>query len=147
MSPQTLNALSHPEQLATMAHRDHNAYRDGYSNKVMVDVSRVDYEDLTRQHCHTIHNANLKACGRERIAFAAGQDYSSSLFRVQHYLGSLQTYMERPGDYRGQRDEAGYEARRRTFVSKETQDDDDIRPWLNQFVEKVGPEMSQRLLE
>ncbi len=70
-------------------------------SKVMIDVSRVKERVLlNRKYTHTIHKANTEVCGRNGEG-ANGQDYISAIFRVNHYMGRLQYYLERGNDYHG----------------------------------------------
>lgn len=150
LSPETLRSVPRPEKLITEAHRSHQKVRIGTFNKVMVDVSRVAEEHLTRKNCFTIHNANKLVCSNTlggKVNTPFGQDYISSFFRINHYVGSFEAFLERSGDYRGERDEAMFWAKQSKYTPESTADDDAIRPWLNHFVTKVGPQVSSALLE
>jgi len=81
----------------------HYAKRNSKFSKVMIDVSRVpsdtfDWNSSNANHAKTIHNPS-RICGYNG-KYDSGADYYSSLFRLNHYLGSLESYLERQGDYR-----------------------------------------------
>jgi hypothetical protein len=144
LTHQTMQGAPHPQRLVTVAHRSHDKIRHGEFSKVMVDVSRVKEDDLKRNNCQTIHNAQLQAC-RSNGARRSGTDYIAAIFRIHHYQGSLESFLERAGDYRGKRSQAKYQEHLTEYDPTVT--DDDIRPWLNQFVANVGPDISRALLE
>jgi hypothetical protein len=89
----------------------------------MVDVSRIEEKELTRNKCHTIHTAQFNACGSKTGAKALGTDYIAAVFRIHHHQGSLESFMERAGDYRGGRTEATYQEKLEAYDPTVTDDD------------------------
>ncbi|KAL7538015.1 hypothetical protein ACHAXR_008228 [Thalassiosira sp. AJA248-18] len=105
--------------------------------KTIIDVSRVP-ESALQGMALNIHRPLVYFCRKDP------PQYSASLFRVNHYLDSFEAY-----SYRN-------DVRSKLRQCKECYDEkgkgaavavnDDVRPWLQKFVEKVGHEKAQRLL-
>jgi hypothetical protein len=110
----------------------------------MIDLKRVDPSWFRKSYCNTIHNPNFRICGNNGNA-ASGADYISSVFRINHYLGSPESFLERSGDVRG-RNLDKYNVKN-SMAGPYYETDSDILPWINSFVSKVGVEDAKRLLE
>lgn len=132
------------EKFMTLLYRKHQAHRPGDFSKVIIDVSRVEEVFLTRDQCNFQHNPNLKACGYNGPS-TSGADYLSSIFRLQHYHGTLKAFQERIGDFRGDRMKL-YQERLRHFSPFSAVGDDDIRPWTQTLVDKVGIDAAKPIL-
>jgi hypothetical protein len=78
----------------------HHEGRTGEASKAMIDVSRATMNELVEDHARTIHNPNRKICG-ENGRWDFGADYIASIFRLNHYVGTFESYMERSTDFRG----------------------------------------------
>mmetsp|Transcript_15645 Transcript_15645/g.35222 ORF Transcript_15645/g.35222 Transcript_15645/m.35222 type:complete len:141 (-) Transcript_15645:179-601(-) len=133
---------------ATKGSFQHNLY-----GKAMIDVSRMSksqFEYLTKPKS-SIHWP-VKYCKRAR-PFLVNDDkgYAGkrppkitpihvTLLRIHHYLGSWKSYNKRDDPRRTKKlyNEVGN-------VNDGT--DDDIRPWLSSFVNEVGLEKAEELLE
>jgi hypothetical protein len=114
--------------------------------KVIVDVSRVDWDELPTPHEAfktngweiTVHQPVPKVCPRP---FVANTD---SLLLINHYVGSWEAFSFREDRRASEgRDKQRWidKARRTDFT------DDDIRPWLSGFVEHHGPEKAATMLQ
>jgi hypothetical protein len=88
---------------------------------------------------------SMPAHGSQNGAKASGTDYIAAFVRSHHHQGSLESFMERAGDYGGGRAEAMYQETLEAYDPTVT--DDDVRPWLNRFVASVGPNTSRTLPE
>ena len=120
----------------------------------MIDVSRINTNTTTSNsnsststghvlewsksnHAKTIHNPNRILCGYNGVV-DSGTDYYSSLFRVNHYIGSVQSYLERKDDYRSRSMELyQYKFQKIINVTKNPfYYDYDILPWMDLFLNK-----------
>ena len=126
-----------PRYLTTL--RDiHHERRQSKFSKVIIDASNVKSGDLEwskENNARTIHNPS-KACGPNGSS-TSGADYPSSLFRLNHYLGTLESYLERAGDYR-KRDPKTYKEKAKRIKPSGSNWDTDITSWVNIFVRSVG---------
>lgn len=134
--PSWINATHHD----TLRWRKH-AKRDDYTTnglgKTIIDVSRVNLTGLNS--AHNPHRPLKKFC-----KFAQLED-RLSLFRINHYLGSWESYSARD------------DARKNTMRSTESwqfktdraadETDDNIRDWMNGFVRAQGPKKARDLLK
>lgn len=105
--------------------------------KVLIDVGRI-HKSALKGEARNIHSPIKDHC-RDLVP-----RYSSSIFRVNHYLDSFEAY-----SYRN--DARGKESRNRKVYDEKGKDagavmDDDIRPWFKSFVESVGNEKAKILL-
>ncbi len=126
-----------PRFLSTLRNIHHETRQSKFS-KVMIDVSRhksTDFEWTKNNHAKTIHNPS-RVCGKNG-ASDSGADYFSSLFRLNHYLGSLESYLERATDYRPRSLET-YEEKVKKIKPSESNWDTDVSAWLDVFVQSVG---------
>ncbi len=116
----------------------HHERRQSKFSKVMIDVSRAksaDFNWTKDNHAKTIHNPS-RICGFNG-ASDSGADYFSSLFRLNHYLGSLESYLERATDYR-KRSAETYKEKAGKLKPSESNSDTDIWSWMDVFVQSVG---------
>lgn len=126
-----------PRFLSTLRDIHHEKRKSKFS-KVMIDVSKISEKDVEwskDNHAITIHNPS-KVCGFNGHE-DSGADYPSSLFRLNHYLGSPESYMERAGDYR-KRSLDTYKGKKGRVKPSESNWDSDISTWVNIFVRSVG---------
>mmetsp|Transcript_24966 Transcript_24966/g.53836 ORF Transcript_24966/g.53836 Transcript_24966/m.53836 type:complete len:683 (+) Transcript_24966:125-2173(+) len=105
--------------------------------KVFLDVSRMPLSTLKPKKILSIHRP-FKLCPKEYIGPKA---YSNSIFRVNHYLRSWEAYSSRQ-DTRRSREEFDRKAKTATGGPSF-----EVLPWLASFIEKVGTERAQFLLE
>ena len=143
-----------PTILSTYRYIYHEKRKSKFS-KVMIDVSRIKttttssnsnssststghvLEWSKSNHAKTIHNPNRILCGYNGVV-DSGTDYYSSLFRVNHYIGSVQSYLERKDDYRSRSMELyHYKFQKIINVTKNPfYYDYDILPWMDLFLNK-----------
>jgi len=130
-----------PYHLVTLRHRK-AGNRQGVFSKTMVDVSHGTFDDYSMESNFNIHNPNKLLCGLNGHS-GSSQDYISAIFRLHHYrTGTWESFIERGQDRR-----ANMTVSRFTERNIEPQlVDDDIRPWIAWFIEKVGQEEAKRLL-
>lgn len=132
-----------PYDFMTLRYRKHNMPRSGGFTKVIMDVSQIEEDWLNIAEVHTVHNPNLKLCGWNGDA-ASGTDYTSSIFRINHYLGSMEAFLERINDFRKYISAEKYSEK--NLGAHPHMDDDDIRPWVQELVRQVGMKKVQSLL-
>jgi hypothetical protein len=113
-----------------------NKYINGLQ-KVLLDVSKSQNNFL--QNFFTIHRPSFKMCPK---AYFMPRHYAESLLRIHHYLGSWEQYSARVDDRR-HRGAFDTKAKPATAYGPNY----DIRPWLNVFVDKMGLQKAQRLLQ
>jgi hypothetical protein len=125
-----------PYRFQTMRFRYHG--KNSMIGKSIVDASRVSVNAYTVMSPHRV----IRECG-------SAYGFKDDLMHVNHYLGSWD-YFQRPNDNRG-----GTQKRYRTFIEKNEHVNasirstraDEIRPWLQGFVESFGEETSLSLLQ
>lgn len=123
----------------TMRHRKYGQ-KSGRFTKAMIDVSKVPWELLVDEQVVTIHTPIRDVCPPNGVS-GSGYDYIASVFRLHHYAGTFRAFQERQND--GRRD------RLHTFHLRDVDpigENDDVRPWLQKFVDKVGISKAIELL-
>ena len=107
--------------------------------KALIDTSRIPLHNFNGE-AENIHTPIHHYCRKKQPP-----RYTTSFFRVNHYLDSYESYSYR-NDARSDKKnchkcylEKGREAHK--------QNDDDIRPWLVGFVKSVGYDTAKTLLE
>jgi hypothetical protein len=128
------------DQLDTVRYRKHARRNDFVKNalgKVLMDVSRID----------VARHPNFMSLHRPIKALCSApwhNDWESGL-RINHYLGSWESYSFRDDSRKG------YERSLEQWEYKSTTNaeltDDNIRPWVDGFVEKHGTYKAQELLK
>ena len=133
------------EILTTKRYQFHKEPTDRFS-KVFLDLSKVKEKHL--EALSTIHNPFPKLCGNNG-RHTSGQDFMGSVLRVNHYVGSLESWLERGGGM-GTRVKKQNEESWRQKDSREPDydgpPDDRGSTWVESFVEKVGPQAADELL-
>eukprot|EP00980_Cylindrotheca_fusiformis_P005320 scaffold1138_cov128-Cylindrotheca_fusiformis.AAC.2 len=124
-----------PYRFQTMRFRYHK--RKTMVGKSIVDASRVSVDAKTPVSAHKV----LDECSN---AFGLADD----LMHVNHYLGSWE-YFQRPNDSRGghRRYKKFMKLNEAVNASMQSHRSDEIRPWLQGFVESMGKERALSLLE
>ena len=134
----TTAAVIEPRYLTTLRNIHHERRKSKFS-KVIIDVSHIKSVDLEwskKNNAKTIHNP-AKACGPNG-ASDSGADYVSSLFRLNHYLGSKESFLERSGtDYRTRSIHTYQEKFRKVSIGTSNWDID-VGSWVDVFVQSVG---------
>ena len=134
------------EILLTRKYQNHQKYVSDAFSKVFLDLSKIKLEHLSK--VETIHNPFPYVCGKNG-RYSSGQDYISSVFRISHYVGSLEAWMERgggEGEFRGAQDIVSWEAKNIKFSPYEDQLDPSMAYWLDAFRFKVGEDGMKKLL-
>jgi hypothetical protein len=128
--------------LTTLRHAQHGR-KEGNFTKCLLDVRRIPLGWIRQDFTRTIHNplALNKVCGKHGDSFI-GMDYISSILRLHHYAGTRESFEQRQHDVRVGRN-VSYEKRNVEPVGET----EDIRPWIQAFVKKVGMNEAQRLLQ
>jgi hypothetical protein len=140
-----------PNHLSTLRHRKHVPRKkpsslNGWA-KVMVDVSRVAWEDFPsledawrpRSTAMNVHKPIRKHCSQPYFK----DNGAASLFRINHYVGSYEAFTYRM-DARSKAGRGVSTWEKKASVNDET--DDNIRPWLSGFVEYEGLEQAEEML-
>jgi hypothetical protein len=124
----------------TLRWRKHAPRNDFYKNslgKVIMDVSRIDVANSPR--FYSLHRPIKTIC-----TAPWHNDWDSGL-RINHYLGSWESYTFRDDSRRGgERSREMWEYR--GFTNDE-ESDDNIRPWLEGFVHRHGTTRAKELLQ
>ncbi|KAI2508382.1 hypothetical protein MHU86_6056 [Fragilaria crotonensis] len=119
---------------------------DPLFSKAMLDLSQAkSAEWFNFKGVVNVHTPSRRMCGRTtKVKFSgSGTDYISSLFRIHHYRsGTIETYLERSGDYRGSSIWRFYAERNIVPVNE----NDDIRGWIHWFIRKMGETKARELL-
>ena len=138
--PQGINA-SH---LMTLRFRKSGLRRGNFS-KVFLDVSWGDLDQYTKDDVQNIHNPQKRICGLNGHS-GSNADYIASVFRINHYSsGSLESHLERANDRRsGSKNVSFYRFQSRNIHP--VFEDDDVQPWIQWFIDKVGIVEAKRLL-
>ena len=122
-------------------HEIKGAYAFG---KTMIDVSRVTMDELdhTRSEADNVHAPLSHYCARQ--VWCNTPQYATSLFRVNHYLDSLEAYSYR-NDVRVElrKSVEKYNALARSANSSI---DTESSMWLQEFFEDVGSANATKLL-
>jgi hypothetical protein len=138
--PQGVNA-SH---LMTLRFRKSGLRRGNFS-KVFLDVSWGTMDLYAKDDVQNIHNPQKRICGLNGHT-GSNADYIASVFRINHYSsGSLESHVERANDRRSPNKNVSFHR----FQSRNIDpvfEDDDVRPWIQWFIDKVGIMEAKRLL-
>jgi hypothetical protein len=123
---------------------DHICYmlRTAGPAKTVIDLSRVRLVDLYNEDIEgNPHRPIESMCSKYK---GYPHEDTVALF-INHYLGSLEQWTYRNTDNRGE----GYRLARFEDMNEHVgdQETDDIRPWLQGFIQSVGEEKALRLLE
>jgi hypothetical protein len=131
--------------LMTLRQRQHAA-KDGSFSKAMLNLKTATGKDWFQfGSVLNVHTPNRRMCGRtSKQGFSgSGADYISSLFRIHHYkAGTIESYLERAGDWRGGGLWRFYFDRNMEPVGENS----DLTPWFKWFVTKVGIDSANQLL-
>jgi hypothetical protein len=128
------------DRLDTLRWRHHAHRNDFVKNalgKVIMDVSLIDIEKSP--NFMSLHRPIKTICKAPWH-----NDWESGL-RINHYLGSWESYSFRDDSRRGgerSREQWEYKA-----MTNGEESDDNIRPWLDGFVRDHGPDKAKELLE
>jgi hypothetical protein len=133
-----------PNLLLTLRHRKHGK-RTGTFSKALVNLRHISLANIKMDYIKSVHNPNTFLCG-ENGQYGSGQDYIASVFRLNHYVGTQEAYLERSGDVRLQHKTADQLEEKNQAIGAELGDDDDIRPWVHSFVQQVGQPAADQLL-
>jgi hypothetical protein len=119
--------------------------RTGNFSKTLLDVSWGTMEQYTKDEVQNIHNPQQRICGWNGFT-GSNADYLASVFRINHYSsGSLESHVERANDRRNSNRNVSFtrfQARNLDPINE----DYDLRPWIQWFVDKVGIQEAKRLL-
>ena len=130
--------------LTTLRFRKAGVRRGDFS-KSLLDVSWGRMNQYTNQEVQNIHNPQKRICGVNGQT-GSNADYLASVFRINHYSsGSLESHVERAKDRRSNNKNITFSR----FQSRNVEpvyEDDDVRPWIQWFVDKVGLDEAKRLL-
>eukprot|EP00588_Corethron_pennatum_P008722 CAMPEP_0194273572 /NCGR_PEP_ID=MMETSP0169-20130528/6882_1 /TAXON_ID=218684 /ORGANISM="Corethron pennatum, Strain L29A3" /LENGTH=454 /DNA_ID=CAMNT_0039016563 /DNA_START=265 /DNA_END=1632 /DNA_ORIENTATION=+ len=112
-------------------HAKKGHYRGNCLGKTFMDVSRLSKKLELVSNVHALANTS--------VIEADFHPYQDSMFRVHHYLGSWESYSYRVDS---RRSKVMYDG---VNNLKEYDEDYDIRPWLEAFVEEYGENMSDEV--
>jgi hypothetical protein len=129
-----------PELLDTLRWRNHAPRNDFVKNalgKVIMDVSRIDV--AASPYFMSLHRPIKTICT------APWHNEWESGLRINHYLGSWESYSFRDDSRRG--NERSLEQWEYKATTQSDLADDNIRPWLQGFVQTHGTRRAQKLLQ
>jgi hypothetical protein len=129
-----------PDLLDTLRWRNHAPRNDFVKNalgKVIMDVSRIDV--AASPYFMSLHRPIKTICT------APWHNEWDSGLRINHYLGSWESYSFRDDSRRG--NERSLEQWEYKATTHADLTDDNIRPWLQGFVKKHGTRRAQELLK
>jgi len=114
-------------------------YRAAGPNKAVVDLKRLRLQDLKKRHHEGNPHSPIEFCTDENLF-----ELDTALVMF-HYIGTLEQWLSRVTDARG----ISYRMTRYQDISESMIKDesDDLRPWLEGFVESVGEVEALRLLK
>jgi hypothetical protein len=131
--------------LMTLRQRKHGEI-DGTFSKAMLSLKTATGMDWFQfGSVLNVHTPNRRMCGRttKQEFTGSGADYISSLVRLHHYkAGTIESYLERGGDWRGGGLWRFYSDRNIEPVGENS----DLTPWFRWFVDKVGRDEANKLL-
>lgn len=131
-----------PSALITLRQRMTGPMNGAFSKAILNFASAHSIDWFKFESVVNVHTPNRRMCGRKGRT-GSGTDYMGAFFRLNHYrAGTLETYVERSGDYRGGSLWRFYKDRNFDPVGE----NDDVRLWVRWFVKKVGSERSKKLL-
>lgn len=111
--------------LDTMRYRKHGQRDSGGMTKPLIDLSKVQMENI-EQSVKSSHKP-LKICGKKKTAD------KDAVLRINHYLGSWESFSFRK-DARGP-DLTLENYNYKTEDTKDELSDDNIRPWIDGFID------------
>jgi hypothetical protein len=134
--PVFINATHH-DTLRWRKHAKRNDHSTNGYGKTIIDVSRVNLTGIDR--AKNPHRPLMDECKFAHL------DNALSIFGVNHYLGSWESYSARVHDARKnvQRSTEAWELKR---ILASEGSDDTIRDWMSGFVEKHGETKAVELL-
>jgi len=136
---QRATSVRDPHQFTTLRYFYHSGAGSKRINglqKALIDVSLISNKLL--ENSFSIHRPIRRICP---AAYFRGKSYHHSLFRVHHYLGSWDQYnaqLEYNADLS--------EYQEKSKLASVHGPNYDIRPWLQKFIEKVGTDDAEYLL-
>ena len=131
--------------LMTLRQRKHAA-KDGSFSKAMLHLRTATGKEWFQfGTVLNVHTPNRRMCGKttKKSFSGSGADYISSLFRIHHYkAGTIESFLERAGDWRGGGLWRFYFDRNVDTVGE----NNDLTYWFKWFVDKVGRKAADKLL-
>jgi hypothetical protein len=131
--------------LMTLRQRKHAA-KDGSFSKAMLHLRTATGKEWFQfGTVLNVHTPNRRMCGKttKKSFSGSGADYISSLFRIHHYkAGTIESFLERAGDWRGGGLWRFYFDRSSDTVGE----NNDLTHWFKWFVDKVGRKAADTLL-
>jgi hypothetical protein len=133
--PEFLDAL----RFETLRWRHHEPHTHPQDGKSLLDVSKIDVAVLQSEDSFTRPHELLPTC--PNIFY-----HPSAFLRINHYIGSWSYYSFRQNDER-----QGARKNRRKWEEESAvhggKSGDEIRPWIQGFVNLMGQEKAKSLLE
>lgn len=120
-----------PRSFRTLNHRAHETWQNFNPGKSIVDASRYIGRKVQNPHLVFWARSNTR-----------NVDFCKALFRVHHYIGTMNEYTFRSGDVK--RTKENFATRLKVLRAGS---DDDVRGWLSEFVRLVGKEKAHELTE
>jgi hypothetical protein len=104
----------------------------------------IYYWGIRMENIESVRNPSTELCG-EIGKYGSDADYMAPVLRLNHYVGTQKSYLERAGDPRlNHRTNDQLESKSGEIGA--VGDGDDIRPWIHSFLQKVGRSGADELL-
>jgi hypothetical protein len=143
----TNESTSSEEILTTKRYQHHSKYFNDRFSKVMIELPKIKRVRQLRIF-ETVHNPFPLLCGKNGRA-SSGQDFMGSVLKVSHYVGSVESWLERGfGNGTDIREQNIREWKQRDLQGAPYIDQPDTRmgSWYEKFEAKVGKDGTEKLL-
>ena len=134
--------------LTTKRYQQHSMILKDAFSKVMIELPRIKKDRNELLRTESIHNPFPSLCGWNG-RHSSGQDFMGSVLKVAHYVGSVESWLERGfGKGTNIRKQDISEWRKRNLKGAPYIDEFDTRmsSWYKKFEAKVGKEGAEELL-
>lgn len=129
------SALSYLDTIRYRSHANRNDFKSNRLAKTILDVQRVS--TLQLQNLKNVHTMIPNVCWNPMIT------NDKSLLKINHYLGSKQSFFHRKDD----RDQYGRRENYDKFANIQDGTDDSITAWYDGFVTTHGQDVAMKLLQ
>eukprot|EP00804_Cyclotella_cryptica_P010273 CCRYP_016730-RA/>CCRYP_016730-RA protein AED:0.37 eAED:0.87 QI:0/0/0/1/1/1/2/0/331 len=136
------------EPLMTKKYQHRQKYPHDKFSKVMLELPKISESRDELNHIESIHNPFPKLCGMNG-KHSSGQDFSGSVLKVAHYVGTIEGWLERgggKGSHLYRQDRKSWEDKNTQFGPYTEELDLYMGAWVDFFIAKVGIHSADELL-
>jgi len=147
-SESTSSDVKKSENLMTKRYQQHSKFFNDAFSKVMIELPKIKEDRNELGWIGDIHNPFPRLCGRNG-KHSSGQDFMGSVLKVSHYVGSVESWLERGfGNGTNIRKQDIREWKKRDLRGAPYTDRFDTRmsTWYEKFEAKVGKDGAEKLL-